>query len=143
MTCSRLARRVTDQFGNVELADDTAFVVVGGRVVVVPEIPPLGSHQLKKTVVTGLFVAEWFGSMGRTWGELPLADQYTGGGVAWSIGEIPTLILAITVAIQWSRSDERLQRRADRQADRTNDAELEQYNAQLQALADRDARARR
>ena len=92
---------------------------------------------------TGLFVAEWFGSMGRTWGELPLADQYTGGGVAWSIGEIPTLILAITVAIQWSRSDERLQRRADRQADRTNDAELEQYNAQLQALADRDARARR
>ena len=31
-------------------------------------------------------------------------DQYTGGGIAWSIGEIPTLILAITVAIQWSRS---------------------------------------
>ena len=59
MTCSRLAGRVTDQFGNVELADDTAFVVVGGRVVVVPEIPPLGSHQLKKTVVTGLFVAEF------------------------------------------------------------------------------------
>ncbi|MBN9177443.1 MAG: bifunctional copper resistance protein CopD/cytochrome c oxidase assembly protein [Microbacterium sp.] len=92
---------------------------------------------------TGLFVAEWFGSMGRTWGETPLADQYTGGGVAWSIGEIPTLILAITVAIQWSRSDDRLQRRADRQADRTNDAELVEYNARLQALADRDARARR
>lgn len=92
---------------------------------------------------SGLFVAEWFGSMGRTWGDSPLVDQYTGGGVAWSIGEIPTLILAITVAIQWSRSDDRLQRRADRQADRTNDAELEEYNAQLAALAERDARAAR
>ena len=89
---------------------------------------------------TGLFVAEWFGSMGRTWGEPPLVDQYTGGGVAWSIGEIPTLILAITVAIQWSRSDERAQRRSDRHADRTGDAELEAYNARLADLAARDAR---
>ena len=43
-------------------------------------------------------IAEWFGSMGRTWGATPLEDQYAGGGIAWSIGEIPTLILAITVA---------------------------------------------
>ncbi|RZI79760.1 MAG: cytochrome c oxidase assembly protein, partial [Microbacterium sp.] len=83
---------------------------------------------------SGLFVAEWFGSMGRTWGDPPLVDQYTGGGIAWSIGEIPTLILAIVVAIQWSRSDERAQRRADRHADRTGDQELEAYNASLAAL---------
>ena len=92
---------------------------------------------------SGLFVAEWFGSMGRTWGPTPLEDQYTGGGVAWSIGEIPTLILAMTVAIQWSRNDDRAQKRADRQADRTGEAELGEYNARLQALADRDARAGR
>ncbi len=92
---------------------------------------------------SGLMVAEWFGSMGRTWGDPPLRDQYVGGGVAWSIGEIPTLVLAITVAIQWSRSDERTQRVRDRHADRTGDAELEAYNAQLQALADRDTRAGR
>ncbi|MCR2762801.1 bifunctional copper resistance protein CopD/cytochrome c oxidase assembly protein [Microbacterium sp. zg.B48] len=89
---------------------------------------------------SGLMVAEWFGAMGRTWGASPLEDQYIGGGVAWSIGELPTLILAITVAIQWSRSDERAQRSADRHADRTGDAELEAYNAQLAALAERDAR---
>ncbi|WP_228484638.1 cytochrome c oxidase assembly protein [Microbacterium cremeum] len=89
----------------------------------------------------GLMVAEWFGSMGRTWGATPLEDQYAGGGVAWSIGEIPTLILAITVAIQWSRSDARETKRRDRHADRTGDAELEAYNAHLAALADRDARA--
>jgi len=89
---------------------------------------------------SGLMVAEWFGAMGRLWGASPLEDQYIGGGVAWSIGELPTLILAITVAIQWSRSDERAQKRADRHADRTGDAELEAYNARLAALAERDAR---
>lgn len=91
-------------------------------------------------MAAGLFVAEWFGAMGRTWGDPPLVDQYTGGGIAWSIGEIPTLILAIVVAVQWSRSDERAQRRSDRQADRTGDAEREAYNAHLAALAERDAR---
>ncbi|MGC5173110.1 cytochrome c oxidase assembly protein [Microbacterium sp. DT81.1] len=88
---------------------------------------------------SGLFVAEWFGSMGRTWGATPLEDQYVGGGVAWSVGELPTLILAITVAIQWSRSDDRAQRRRDRHVDRTGDTELEEYNAKLAALAERDA----
>jgi putative copper resistance protein D len=91
---------------------------------------------------TGLMVSEWFGAMGRTWGATPLQDQYVGGGVAWSIGEIPTLILAITVAIQWSRSDDRETKRRDRHADRTGDAELEEYNARLAALAERDARTR-
>jgi putative copper resistance protein D len=88
----------------------------------------------------GLMVAEWFGSMGRTWGPTPMEDQYIGGGIAWSVGEIPTVIVAITVAIQWSRNDTKVQRRNDRHADRTGDAELEEYNAQLAALADRDAR---
>ena len=88
----------------------------------------------------GLMVADWFGSMGRTWGPTPTEDQYIGGGIAWSIGEIPTLILAITVAIQWSRDDTKVQRRGDRHADRTGDAELEEYNAKLAALAERDRR---
>ncbi|WP_460776596.1 cytochrome c oxidase assembly protein [Microbacterium sp. GXF7504] len=92
---------------------------------------------------TGLFVAEWYGSMGRTWGATPLEDQYVGGGIAWSVGEIPSVILGITVAIQWSRSDDRIQRRRDRHADRTGDAELEAYNARLAQLAERDARATR
>nr|WP_274638470.1 cytochrome c oxidase assembly protein [Microbacterium bovistercoris] len=89
---------------------------------------------------SGLMVAEWFGSMGRTWGATPMMDQYVGGGAAWSIGEIPTLILAIVVGIQWSQSDARAERRADRNADRTGDAELVEYNARLAALAERDAR---
>ncbi len=90
---------------------------------------------------TGLMAAEWFGSMGRTWGPSPLEDQYIGGGIAWSIGEIPTLILGVTVAIQWSRSDDRIQRRRDRHADRTGDQELAEYNERLARLAERDAGA--
>lgn len=88
---------------------------------------------------SGLMVSEWFGAMGRTWGQTPMEDQYTGGGIAWSVGEIPTLILAITVAIQWSRSDDRAQRRGDRQADRDGDHELTEYNERLAAIAAKDA----
>jgi putative copper resistance protein D len=90
---------------------------------------------------SGLMVAEWFGSMGRTWGPTPMQDQYIGGGIAWSVGEIPTLILAVTVAIQWSRSDDKLQRRRDRFTDRAGDAELEEYNEKLAKLAEKDRRA--
>ncbi len=88
---------------------------------------------------TGLMVAEWYGSMARPWGPTPMEDQYIGGGIAWSIGEIPTLIVAITVAIQWSRSDARAQKRSDRHADRTGDQELAEYNARLARLAERDS----
>ena len=84
----------------------------------------------------GLLLADWYGAMG--WGTDALADQQVGGGIAWSIGEIPTVALAITVAIQWSRSDEKESRRRDRHADRTGDAELEEYNARLQAIAAHD-----
>lgn len=86
----------------------------------------------------GLFVAEWFGAMGRTWGDTPMDDQRTGGGIAWSVGEIPSLILAMTLAIQWSTSDTKEQVRKDRHADRTGDTELAEYNAELARIAARD-----
>lgn len=85
----------------------------------------------------GLFLADWFGAMGRTWGPSPLADQQVGGGIAWSLGELPTIALAIAVAIQWSRSDTKDQKRLDRNADRTDDAELKEYNERLARLAGR------
>lgn len=85
---------------------------------------------------TGLLLADWYGAMG--WGTDALTDQQLGGGIAWSIGEIPTVALAITVAVQWSRSDEKESRRRDRHADRTGDAELEEYNARLAAIAEHD-----
>jgi cytochrome c oxidase assembly factor CtaG/putative copper export protein len=85
---------------------------------------------------TGLFLADWYGAMG--WGTDALADQQVGGGITWSIGEIPTLVLAVTVAVQWARSDEKESKRRDRHADRTGDAELQEYNARLAAIAEHD-----
>ncbi|MEO8907421.1 MAG: cytochrome c oxidase assembly protein, partial [Microbacteriaceae bacterium] len=85
-----------------------------------------------------LLLADWYGAMGRTWGALPIIDQQTGGGIAWSIGEIPTMLMALIVAVQWSRSDAKESKRSDRNADRTNDAELNAYNARLAQMADQD-----
>jgi putative copper resistance protein D len=87
---------------------------------------------------TGLFLPDWYGAMGRTWGATPLADQQAAGGIAWSVGEIPTVSLAILVAVLWSRSDTKEAKRRDRAADRDGDAELEAYNAMLSARAARD-----
>ena len=81
---------------------------------------------------TALLLPDWYGAMGRTWGLPPLADQQAAGGIAWSVGEIPTVILAILVAVMWSRSDERDARRQDRAADRDDDADLKAYNAMLE-----------
>lgn len=86
---------------------------------------------------TALLAADWFGALGLPWGVDALADQRRGANLAWAIGELPTLALAIAVAVQWSRDDERTARRRDRAADRDGDAELVAYNAMLAALAAR------
>ncbi len=79
----------------------------------------------------GLLLADWYGAMGRTWGAPPLQDQQNAGAIAWSVGEIPTVVLAILVAFLWSRTDARDAKRGDRKADRDGDAELAEYNAML------------
>lgn len=86
----------------------------------------------------GLLLPEWFGAMGRTWGPSPLEDQKIGGAIAWGIGELPTAALTIIVSIQWFRSDARDARRLDRAADRGGNKDLEDYNAMLSKLSNRD-----
>ncbi|CAM3240160.1 Copper transport protein YcnJ precursor [Arthrobacter ulcerisalmonis] len=88
---------------------------------------------------TNLLAADYFGNLGRTWGASALLDQQTGGAVAWGVGEVPTLLVAIGVAIMWSRSDQRETKRVDRAADRNNDADLNAYNDMFAKLAQRDA----
>ncbi|MEV7969598.1 cytochrome c oxidase assembly protein [Sphaerisporangium sp. NPDC088356] len=85
--------------------------------------------------------SEWYDQLGRTWGDPALADQSTGGAIAWAFGEIPTLIVLIALAFQWYRDDNRTAMRADRRADAraakeggTGDAELDAYNAYLAKL---------
>jgi putative copper resistance protein D len=80
---------------------------------------------------SGLFLADWYGAMGWATGIPAIDDQHAGGGIAWSVGEIPTVTLAIVVAVLWYRSDTRESTRYDRKADRDGDAELAEYNAML------------
>ncbi|MBA4102916.1 MAG: copper resistance protein CopD, partial [Arthrobacter sp.] len=82
----------------------------------------------------------WFTGLGRDWGPPALADQQMGGAITWGIGEVPTLLIAIGVAIMWSRSDAREMRRTDRAALRNNDADLDAYNDMLAQLQERDSR---
>ncbi len=93
------------------------------------------------TLITGdvLLVADWFGLMGRPWGPSAIADQQLGGAITWGIGEVPTLALAVGVALAWARDDDRTARRRDRRVDREGDVELDEYNAMLAGLADHDA----
>lgn len=85
---------------------------------------------------TGLLAADWFGAMG--WGTPAIEDQQTGGSIAWAIGELPIIVLALVLSVQWSRQDEREARRRDRNAERTGEAELNAYNERLARLAAND-----
>ncbi|GAA2156577.1 putative copper resistance protein D [Humibacillus xanthopallidus] len=91
---------------------------------------------------TALLGGDFFETIAIPWVTDRLADQRFGGGVAWAIGEFPSLVLALIVAVQWFRTDSAESVRADRKADRDGDAELAAYNARLAALADRDERTK-
>jgi putative copper resistance protein D len=86
---------------------------------------------------TTLLAPAYFQGLHLPWAVDLLADQRTGGAVAWGIGEVPTLVLAMLVTLAWLRSDRAESKRLDRQADRDDDAELKAYNAHLALIAGR------
>lgn len=49
---------------------------------------------------SGLFLADWYGAMGRTWGPSALGDQRIGGLVALGIGEAGAVIIAVALAVR-------------------------------------------
>lgn len=82
--------------------------------------------------------ADYYRSLGFSWHTDLLGDQRLGGGIAWSAGEFPLVIVMLALLVQWARSDRRTAKRLDRAADRDDDAELAAYNAMLAQLAGRD-----
>lgn len=86
------------------------------------------------TVMGGWF----YRGLGLDWNSDLLDDQRLGGGIAWSTGEIPLVLVMLALLIQWSRSDERAGRRIDRAAERDHDADLAAHNAMFAELARRD-----
>jgi cytochrome c oxidase assembly factor CtaG/putative copper export protein len=91
-------------------------------------------HAFFGVILTGtdaLLAPDFYGQLDLPWMTDPLADQHTAGEVAWGVGEAPTLLLALIVALNWVRRDGAEARRRDRQADRDGGADLATYNAML------------
>ncbi len=121
----------------------------------VPRWPPLmllvilfatiSFHAFFGVSLTGsetLLAPDFFAQLNLPWGPDPLADQRRAGEIAWGVGEAPTLVLAVIVAVQWFRTDQAETRRKDRQADRDGDAELAAYNEHLARLREEAERQR-
>jgi putative copper resistance protein D len=80
-----------------------------------------------------------------SWGIDPLYDQGSAGGIAWSFGEFPTVLVLAVVFFSWTRSEERANRATDRAYDRAvargesgEDPALTAYNEHLRRLAARN-----
>ncbi|MFK0728751.1 bifunctional copper resistance protein CopD/cytochrome c oxidase assembly protein [Rothia sp. BD8] len=109
-------------------------------------VATLGYHAFVGIAImstTVLLQASWYGNLGRAWGRSAIEDQQYGGAFMWALGEIPTMVLAVILAIQWSRAGDREARRIDRQAERDDDAELRAYNAMFERLNEDESAGRR
>lgn len=76
----------------------------------------------------------YFQMLERPWATDLLSDQKAGAAIGWAMGEIPIVVALIATFIQWSRSDAREAKRADRRSA----VDLAEYNAYLAQLAARD-----
>ncbi|WNG80370.1 cytochrome c oxidase assembly protein [Mycobacterium sp. ITM-2016-00316] len=111
-------------------------------------IPPLAKlamvfgslplHAFFGVVLMGtqkVLAGDFYRSLDLPWHTDLLADQRLGGGIAWSTGEVPLVLVMLALLIQWRRSDNRTAKRLDRAADRDEDAELTAYNNMLAKLS--------
>ncbi|WP_127783512.1 cytochrome c oxidase assembly protein [Rhodococcus sp. X156] len=85
-----------------------------------------------------IVAAAHYRTLGLTWNSDLLGDQRLGGGIAWSAGEVPLMLVMVALLVQWSREDSRTAKRVDRVADRDDDAELEAHNNMFAELRRRD-----
>ena len=69
----------------------------------------------------------------------PIEDQRIAGGLAWSYGEAPTLLMLIYVMHRWFREDTARSAAEDRYVDVHGSSELDEYNAYLEKLHERDS----
>jgi putative copper resistance protein D len=65
-----------------------------------------------------LIAADWYDSLGRTWGSSPLADQHAAGGILWGAGDLVGFLVFGVLGVQWARDSKREAEREDRRLDR-------------------------
>jgi putative membrane protein len=84
----------------------------------------------------------YFATPPSSWGIDPIQDQLIAGGLAWSYGELPTLIIVLVLLTRWHRDDTTRATAADRRHDRHGNADLDAYNDYLTHLNQRATRSR-
>ncbi|MFC5503499.1 cytochrome c oxidase assembly protein [Lysinimonas soli] len=86
--------------------------------------------MMSTTLIVGFYAHPIAG-----WGIRPLADQQTGGGIAWAFTEIPTLAVLGILFWRAQRSEARMNARVEARARTRADDELGAYNAYLSQLS--------
>ncbi len=92
---------------------------------------------------TTLIGSSWYSLVRPPWLTDPVQDSMLGGQIAWGVGEIPTLIMMLIIAVQWARSDDRESKRRDRFTKSHGDTELDDYNAYLAKLGELDKQSKK
>ncbi|MFR9749939.1 cytochrome c oxidase assembly protein [Nocardia sp. 004] len=91
-----------------------------------------GVSVMSMTTVVG---ERFYTALQLPWGIDLLADQHSGGGIAWVAGEVPVLIVVGALLSQWFVQDRRTAVRTDRKDEVYGDSDLDAYNAMLVELA--------
>ena len=81
---------------------------------------------------------DYYTSLALPWVPDLAADQRLGGAIAWAAVEAPLAIVVFALIAQWSASDDREARRADRRGHSRTDDELDAYNRMLAVLSQRE-----
>ncbi|MFF1385662.1 cytochrome c oxidase assembly protein [Arthrobacter sp. NPDC058288] len=87
-------------------------------------------------------MVDFFSTVPAAWKVDPMTDQGVAGGLAWSYGELPGVLLLMFILVRWQREEARGWVRADRAAALEGNPELDAYNDYLQRLANRPERRR-
>jgi len=85
---------------------------------------------------------DFFSTPPRQWNINALTDQGVAGGLAWSYGELPGVLMLMFILVRWQRDEAKGWARADRSAATEGTPDLDAYNDYLQQLASRPERQR-
>ncbi len=85
-------------------------------------------------MVAPVLLIDSFAASSLSLGIDPLADQQVAGGLAWSYGEAPTLLMLMFAMHRWFRDSTARDAAAARYADLHGDPDLDAYNTYLTSL---------
>lgn len=115
-----------------------------GRLLLVLVVAPFHAFfSIGLMSMTRIVGGDFYSLLDRPYATDLLRDQEVGGSLSWAVGEIPIVIVAIAILVQWFRSDQREARRFDRREDASEDAALAAYNEMLARAARNEPRGPR